>query len=169
MMTSVFKREVASVEVTLVLLMVQPTATLLMDTQTISNSAVHAHATLSMVMACSVLRSIPTLGATKTMLRGTSALDLWTMALTTTLVVKPVLTILTSHSRTMAGVLVTTVMATHQTSTQLFQMMIVVQPTRMETVKVVDGLMLSTPTTDMLRKMTGPTWLATPITTAIET
>ena len=103
-MTSAFKREVASVEVTLVLLMVQPTATLLMDTLTISNSAVLAHTARLLVMECYASKRLLTSGATTTMVTETSVSDHNSMVTTPRLVVKPVLSIHSLHSNTMVGV-----------------------------------------------------------------
>ena len=93
---------------TLVKLMVQLTATLLMDMLTTSISVVLAHAVKPLVMECSVLRSTLTLDVTMTMLKETLLSDRWIMVTTIILVVKLALTTHTLHSRTMAGAHVTT-------------------------------------------------------------
>ena len=137
-----------SVLATLVLLMVQPTATQLMDMLTISNSVVLAHVARSPVMECSVSRRPRTSGATMTMVREISVSDLSNTAMTRRAAEKLVLSTHSLHFSTMVGVHAITATVTLWIRIILDQIKTVVKLTRMAIVLEEDGLMPFTPTID---------------------
>ena len=137
-----------SVLATLVLLMVQPTATQLMDMLTISNSVVLAHVARSPVMECSVSRRPRTSGATMTMVREISVSDLSNTAMTRRAAEKLVLSTHSLHFSTMAGVHAITATVTPMTHTTNDKTQNAEKLMRMATVLEEDGLMPFTPTID---------------------
>jgi len=130
------------------------TVTLLMDTRKTLNNVVLVHVVKLWVMVCFVSKNQPFLVAIMMMETEISALDLNNMVMIITPVEKLVTTIHTLPYKMVVGVLVIIVMETLMIHIIKEMMLIVVKQMLMVTVWVEDGLMLSIPTINILKKMT---------------